>query len=416
MSRYYHDPANGQDLFCSFCGKGESRVGALIAGPRAYICEHCAADCQRLLDEELDHGWAQALAHLPRPRAIHAELDRYVIGQQKAKKVLAVAVYNHYKRLAARGRGATELAKSNVLLIGPSGSGKTLLVETLARQLQVPFVVADATSLTEAGYVGEDVESIVQRLLEAAGGDPDLAGRGIVYIDEVDKLASRSRSPGHGRDVSGEGVQQALLKMVEGSLVKAPARGGSAVARQPVQVDTREILFICGGAFQGLGELMKQRRSRAGIGFSAAPETPEMHAHSPEPADLTAYGLIPEFVGRLPVVAMLEELDEAALVRILTEPRNALVKQYAALLQADDCELLVTDQALHALAARALARGTGARGLRSVLEAVLLEPMFRVPELGDVERLVIDEATVAGGKPTYQRREARKAEPRRRRA
>jgi ATP-dependent Clp protease ATP-binding subunit ClpX len=409
MSRKYQDASShaAEALFCSFCGKPEDAVGALIAGPSAFICENCVEDCNRLMADEFGTNATQAVAALPRPKEIHAHLDNYVVGQAQAKKVLAVAVYNHYKRLAHnRSSDRLEIAKSNILLIGPSGSGKTLLAETLARYLEVPFAVADATSLTEAGYVGEDVESIVQKLLQACDYDAEKASRGIIYIDEIDKLAGRSLNPTHGRDVGGEGVQQGLLKMIEGAVVSIPMRGNNkrSVQQEHVQVDTRNILFICGGAFAGLERLVAARAAPRSIGFSAsvAGDAAADFVAQLETADLVQFGLIPEFVGRLPVAAVLDKLDEDALVRILTEPKNALVRQFQHLFSLDGCELEITDDALRAAAAEALARGTGARGLRAVLEGTLLDAMYTVPARGDVSRVIIDAECLKGAPATYE--------------
>lgn len=399
-----HRHDEGEPLFCSFCGKAEEEVGTLIAGPSAFICDDCVADCNRLLRAELAVPPRELLKGLPKPRQIHAFLDQYVVGQQQAKRVLSVAVYNHYKRLAHRQLGEElEISKSNVLMIGPSGSGKTLLAETLARMLDVPFAVIDATGLTEAGYVGEDVESTVQKLLQACDYDAEKASRGIVYIDEIDKLARRSINPAHGRDVSGEGVQQGLLKLLEGTVVSVPGKGGRRQQEQ-VQVDTRDILFICGGAFAGLEKVVGSRVNPRGIGFSApiAPSDAKELGDDLHADDLVGFGLIPELVGRLPVVALLEALDEAALVDILTKPKNALVRQYTELFALDDCQLEITEEALHAIAAEAIARNTGARGLRAVLERVLLEPMYRVPAEGDVQSVVIDADCVAGKPAVYR--------------
>jgi len=413
MSRRNHRDSSVQtdgSLFCSFCGKAEDDVSALIAGPSAYICELCVQDCTDLLEQEFGASALGAIRDLPKPRDIHAHLDQYVIGQEHAKKVLAVAVYNHYKRLAHNRRGdRVEIAKSNVLLIGPSGSGKTLLAETLARFLEVPFVVVDATTLTEAGYVGEDVESIIQKLLQSCDYDVDKASRGIVYIDEIDKLAARSQNPTHGRDVGGEGVQQGLLKLIEGTRVAVPARGGRRGLQQDqLQVDTRNILFICGGAFAGLSKIVARRALPRSIGFAAtvAGEAGADLRRELETMDLVEFGMIPELIGRLPVTAVLDELDEDALVRILTEPKNSLIRQFRHLFELDGCQLEISDEAIRGIASRALKRGTGARGLRSLLEELLLEPMFTVPARGDVRRVVVDAACLSGSPATYEFGEA----------
>lgn len=407
MSRTNSHDGRADTLHCSFCGKAEHEVGALIAGPSAFICEGCVEDCNQLMEAEFGSASRQAIAALPKPRDIHGYLDRYIVGQRQAKKVLSVAVYNHYKRLAHNRSGdSLEIAKSNILLVGPSGSGKTLLAETLARYLDVPFAVVDATTLTEAGYVGEDVESVIQKLLLACDFDAEQASRGIIYVDEIDKLASRSLNPTHGRDVGGEGVQQGLLKMIEGTVVTVPMRGnGKRGAQQDqVQVDTREILFICGGAFAGLDKVVARRTLPRGMGFAAAmaSDAGVNLAGELETGDLVEYGLIPEFIGRLPVTAVLEGLDEEALMRILTEPRNALVRQYQHLFSLDGCELEISEAALRATAREALARGTGARGLRAVLEDALLEAMYAVPARGDVARVLIDERCLEGGAPVYE--------------
>lgn len=391
----------GKHLVCSFCMRPETAVGTLIAGPGASICGTCVAECTRILVRETSARWLPDMADLPRPRELHSFLDQYVIGQEHAKKVLSVAVYNHYKRIGCLSTlGDPELGKSNILLIGPSGSGKTLLAETLARRLDVPFLIADATALTEAGYVGEDVDSLIQRLLQTCDNDVRRASHGIVYLDEVDKLAVR-QTMGHSRDVSGEGVQQSLLRLMEGSVVKIVPRGRGAAHRLGVlEVDTRQILFICGGAFEGLAHLVERRRQHHGVGFTArvtgAGHCSNLLAHA-EAHDLVNYGMIPEFVGRLPVRAALDPLNEKALVRILTEPANALVHQYRRLLAMEGCELRFTLGALRAMAQEALARGTGARGLRAVVERVLLEPMYWLPRQREAQCLTIDEGAVRGG-------------------